>query len=514
MSEVLEHDGKDTLPVPNNEDKVKKYQAYRDALFAALNRLQISPITKSYTETYTDFSKDKFRTYMKNPKNNEENLREMSRFFYRVSNPYRRLIRYFSDIPLFHWTLNPVFDVNNMPDMDKVMKAYAKQLADLNNLVNPDEFRKIIRNVLIDGVYYGFKYEDKNAIFIHRLEPKYCKIVAVEAGCFDFAFDFSYYKTYPELLEWADPYLQSLYRKYEQDTTNNRWQILDGDKTICIKFDPENLKENIPAFSGIFEPLIDLIDARSLQRVKDEIQNYKLIIQKIPFFDDTKEEDDFKLQVDTAIDYYNRLLAVVPESVGVALSPMETDTIDFVPDDHDDNLVAESMKEVFDDSGTSQMLFNSDKSGSVGLDASIKTDVAYVWGVVESLQRWVNRRLLYNTSKIKFNFEFLRVDIFNKDKAVDRELKLANSGIPNKLRLAATDGMNPLEVLSAQYLENEILELHNKWIPLSTSYTMSGINGDDQTLDDSTDTGGDDSINDGNEQSKDDNKNKDGVGDE
>lgn len=133
------------------------------------------------------------------------------------------------------------------------------------------------------------------------------------------------------------------------------------------------------------------------------------------------------------------------------------------------------MKDVFDDSGISQLLFNSNSSGSTGLEASLKVDSAMVWKLVECVERWIRRYIMYNsTGSTKYFFDILRVDIFNKKAEVDRELSLASSGVPNKLQLAATNGENPFRALSNQYFENKILGLHESWIPLKTSYTMSG----------------------------------------
>lgn len=37
--------------------------------------------------------------------------------------------------------------------------------------------------------------------------------------------------------------------------------------------------------------------------------------------------------------------------------------------------------------------------------------------------------------------------------------------------MAALDGFSPLEVLRMQFLENDVLALHNAWIPLNSSFT-------------------------------------------
>lgn len=92
---------------------------------------------------------------------------------------------------------------------------------------------------------------------------------------------------------------------------------------------------------------------------------------------------------------------------------------------------------------------------------------------MKQIERWVKRYINYRKGQISFNFEILDVHVFNKDAAVERELKLANSGVTNKMKLVATSGMSPYEALSNEIWENQILKLHEKWIPLQTSYTMS-----------------------------------------
>lgn len=490
----------------SNEDRMQKLQELdkkRLEYKATLSKLAIGDLSKKKTISYDNYTKEKYRSYITNPTANEDKIRDMSHFLYRVSMPYRRLIKYFADIPLFYWNLVPQIDISNPPDSDKVIKNYLKMLKLINNLSLPNEGRKIMSTVFKDGIFYGYKYEDKNACFIHQLDPEYCRIVEIEDGCFNFAFDFSFFKTYPTYLEYMDPSFKRLYTNYQNNSTNYRWQLLEPADTICIKWDPEEVNEVTPPFIGIFEALLDLIDARSLQRNKDEIQNYKLIYQKIPYFDQGTEMDDFKLEMDTAVQFYNALSDAVPDQVGVAMSPMDIDSIDFPANDNENDILAASMKSVFDDSGVSQMLFSTAKSGSVGLDGSIKTDVAFAWNVVENIEKWVKRYILYNTKgSTAYHFEIVRSDIFNKDKAVTNELSLANSGVPNKLKLAAMSGVNPYEMLSNQYFENEVLQIYAKWMPLQTSYTMSGdqISGAEDT---SVGAGGTEGINDSTEINKD-----------
>lgn len=480
MANNSENNSKHTIKQKNSKPSVDEYRARLESFDfaqyqAALSKLMLSDIGKKTTKTYTKYTKENYRKYIENIISNESNLRGMSNFLYRASMPYRRFINYLSDIPLFYWNLIPQIDVTGNVSTDKILKNYYKVLQSLNNMSIPNEMRKVLNTTIREGVFYGFVYEDKNSFFIHKLDPDYCKIVELEGGCFNFAFDFSYFAKYPTYLEYWDPIFQTLHKQYEKDSTNFRWQLLPPERTICIKVDSDILDEIVPQLVGIFEALMDLIDARTMQRNKEEIQNYKLIVQKIPYFDNTREMDDFSLDIETALRFYRTLADVVPESVGIALSPMDIETVDFKTDDNSNDLISSSMKTVFGDSGISQLLFNSDKTGSVGVDASIKVDAAMVWKLVESIERWIKRYIGYNSSGTsKYFFEILRVDIFNKDNACTRELSLANSGVPNKLKLAATNGSNPYQTLSSAYFENEILDISNSWKPLQTSYTTSG----------------------------------------
>lgn len=473
MAKKKRNNNQSSMSIEKRKEELRKLDQERYA--AALSKLILSDVSKKVTRTYTQFTKEKYRIYIENPTNYEKELRNMSNFLYRVSMPYRRFINYLSDIPLFYWNLTPQLDFTGTIASDKILKNYYKILQLLENMSIPNEMRKVLNAAIREGVFYGFIYEDKNSFFIQKLDPDYCRIVEIEAGCFNFAFDFSFFTKYPTYLEYMDPYFTTLYNLYQSDRTNYQWQILDGDKTICVKTDPDTTDPTLPLLVGLFESLLDLIDARSMQRNKDEIQNYKLITLKIPTFDSTKEVDDFSVDMETAVKFYNKLADIVPDSVGVALTPLDVGTIDFVPDESNANLITSSMKDVFDDSGISQLLFNSNSSGSTGLEASLKVDSAMVWKLVECVERWIRRYIMYNsTGSTKYFFDILRVDIFNKKAEVDRELSLASSGVPNKLQLAATNGENPFRALSNQYFENEILGLHESWIPLKTSYTMSG----------------------------------------
>lgn len=447
------------------------WEQERAAFFAKMQQLQLRQVGKNVNKSYTQFTKAEYRDYIENPTNNEKNLREMSRFFYRVSTPYWRLIQYYAQIHLFYWTITPQLDFTGNINSNKVLKDYYKVLQFIVNMNLEHEMRKIMTSVFKDGIFYGYVYNTNDSFYIDPFDPEFCQIAGVEDGVYTFAFNFKYYDQHPILLESIDKTLLSQYNKYKNGSAE-QWQLIDPQNSICIKANEESALEILPPLIGIFEDLIDLIDYKSLIRNREEIMNYKLIIQKIPHRNNSGRSDDFEIEMDTAEAFNAQMQNIVPENIGVGLSPMDIETVEFKQDDSDADVLAKAVRTIFDDAGTSLMLFNSDKAGSVGLDASIRTDESLVFALVRQIERWIRRYLKYNF-KQKYDFRFLDATVFNRDKVMERELKLAQSSLPNKLTVMCAAGINPLTTLSSLMFENDVLRLHERFMPLQTSFTQS-----------------------------------------
>ena len=76
-----------------------------------------------------------------------------------------------------------------------------------------------------------------------------------------------------------------------------------------------------------------------------------------------------------------------------------------------------------------------------------------------------------------FKIKLPHVTKFNKDEMVDRLLKNAQFGIGSKMELLAILGYTPAEVDGILMLENDLLKLIEKMLPLQSSHTQSGEEG-------------------------------------
>ena len=119
------------------------------------------------------------------------------------------------------------------------------------------------------------------------------------------------------------------------------------------------------------------------------------------------------------------------------------------------------------------MLF---RSTNAAIRASLITDEQSVFIMLRQIERWLNRKLKFSgNKKYKFKLNMLDVTHQNQDEKIATELKVAQFGIPNKLRLIGTLGLNQSSLEGMQYLE-DILGIPTSWIPLSSSHTSSDAN--------------------------------------
>ena len=115
-------------------------------------------------------------------------------------------------------------------------------------------------------------------MFILPLPTDYCRISGIyQTGDFSFAMDMSYFRSRQELLElWGDPFT-SMYRAYESDTTNGRWQPMPDEYAICMKQRFETWDTVVVPFSGLLNSIINLIDVEDVQAIADKQDIYKMI---------------------------------------------------------------------------------------------------------------------------------------------------------------------------------------------------------------------------------------------
>jgi hypothetical protein len=449
--------------------------------FQALMQREIRNIVKD-DENFkpAKYTKDQIRTFLLNPQKNERQLREISQYLFTYSMHYQRLLSYFASMLTFDYVLTPVLVASDKMSSSKFKKAYESASLYMENFNVKYELGVIVAIMMLDGVFFGYERVNNESFMIQRLPTNFCRVTGKEDNTWTFALDFSYFDKDPLLLENVyPPEFKSMYNKYKSDSTNNKWQELDPSKALCFKFDETSLA-NVPPFTGVFEDAIDLREYKDLYKIKSKVENIKLLLQKIPMKKEPKSEKDFAITLPTVKIFHKGIKDALPEGIMVVSTPMDVTDIDFEKARDKEDKVGNAERNFYSTTGTSQLLGNSDKTGSVGLEASIKSDEGFMFKLLRMFECYFRKRLFTQvTTNAQMRFKVIMPDltIYNRTVKQEEYLKAAQFGGPVSL-VAASMGVQTHDFVALIDFEG-FLGLKDKMVPLVSSHTQTA-----------TDTGG------------------------
>ena len=447
------------------------HRAYASSVRYPLTSLTNTSLTT--TSRFSKYTKEQLTTYLQQAPQYEKQLRDASIYMYTNSMQYYNLINFHALMPVWTYSVSPMkFDRAKFKP-DAVLKQYQKVTEKLQIMNLSHEMDKVMRVCFREDVFYGICYESKDAFSIQKLNPDYCKITSVEDGVLNFAFDFS--QLTEEMLPLYPPQFESMWRAYQGDQ-DLKWQEVPADIGICIKVN-EDLTYPFPPFAPSMPLLYDIEAYRELILDRTQIDIYKLLLLQIPM-----DEKLIPMDMEQALQYYEQILRIVPETIGVVMAPMPLNEVKLDKTGlSDTDEVARSEQHFWSSSGTSPLLFGGDANGSVtALKLSIKANEQIVLAVMRQVERWLNRRIRKISGTIKFKVDILPITNFNQDERAAMYETAASYGLPTKSMYAAATGIELNDISALAYLENEVLDYPGNFIPLSTSYTQSG---DDPTAD-------------------------------
>ena len=374
----------------------------------------------------------------------------------------------------------PPFSLTEKNDKDSILESYQSTLEILEKMNLQYEFLKVYCNCLIQDVFYGVVYFDENSdqktsMFFLPLPADYCRIQGIfPNGNFAFAMDMSYFKRNKELLEiWGEPFT-SMQKEYEK--TGVKYVLCPQEYSVCLKFRAEDTEMILPPFAGLFSALLGLQELEDIQAIASEQEIYKLLVATIPLINGADNPDEFAVNPQLAVDYFNKLVDALPNYTDAVITPIPIDYVSFNNDTvaSDVTKVQNATKTVLNTAGGSQVLNSATINNSSSAEAALKLDTEFaISSLLPQTEMWVNYFIsLYvnNASRVKF-FE---VSTYTAKQFRQELLENASNGLPNKLAIASMSGFSELDTLSLNFLEEEILGLKNKLVPLSTSYTQSG----------------------------------------
>lgn len=440
--------------------------------YYALKRLLLTELAFDglITENhFCGYSKKTIREMSEKPWRYTKNLVQLSEYMYLKSGYYKRLVNYFATMGKYCWTVdvearNAKF--NSVKENELQNKLF-QFISYINELKLEHELSKILMRIFLHDACFGYLVETEFDRYIYYFPPEYCEIKTNIHGMYGYAIrtgSFSGRK-----LALLPPELQELV--ISAKNANLSYTIIPIEKSICIKYH-EHFHYLYPPLFSLISNILDIDDYKDLAKAKTEQEAYRLIWMKIP----TTDEGNLAMGDNVIVPFTNMAKEIVPKTIGVVPSPMEVQAIQFKSDQSERDKVEDATTQLYAEAGVSQSLMAGTSSGSE-LDTSIKVDSGDIFRIYRQIERLVNFQAKLNRKSLfpsyLISFSMLDITVFNEDKAIEREFKLAQASVPNKMRLLAAAGINPAKMLGNMFVENNLLQLSESWTVLKTSATQS-----------------------------------------
>lgn len=455
-----------------NKQHIENYAAAKQAA------KQLRDITKTSTKSINTFSKETLRTYLQSIGSNEKNLRNLSWYLYYRSQTYARLVNFYANMfCLDARSVVPEYDLVKGGDVNKTLKSYQDTLLTLDKMHLQQEFYNIYLTCFVQDVFYGIYITDETGVFIYPIPADYAKISGKYlTGDFAFALDCTYLRSRQELLEYMPEPFETLYREYE--STGQKWQPVPDEFCICLKYRSEDFETILAPLVACFNAFINLADLEDIQAIADEQEIYKLLY--IPLETLGEEVDDWKVDPSLVQDYFKRLQDAIPSYADAAIIPGKLEEISFNSDQATDTTkVSKATETVLNTAGGAEILNGSTISGAEAFRYAQIANTEYaISSLLPQTQAVVNRLISYEVSK-PAKVKFFPISVYTKGQFKKDLLESATYGLPTKLALNALNGFSEMDTLALNFLEEEVLQLSTKLVPLQSTHTQSGNDTDD-----------------------------------
>ena len=392
-------------------------------------------------------------------------------------------------MPLFHYTITQENNLYEDIDQEKALKSYQKVLESFDRFSLKKDMYTALYLAIRDGFYVGFTYDDKQGrTFLMPLDVQYCRIagkneygewvVYFNAAFFDagsnkeFVLGVDGEGTYAT---WAPEFIDG-YNTYKNQGRDYQWFRLPPEKTCVLMVGPDDeFSYPMPHFLPLFVDLLDMLDLQQILQSKTELENYAMIINKIPLIDNgnSGDVDDFAISMEM-VDYFRQLEEqAVPDLVGVITAPFDVEKLTFKDSAvaADTDTLGKSLSALFSNAGLTQTIVSGGNSTSnFAIKLAQLCDQANVWVWVNRLESWLNFYLRENISK-GYILEILRITWYNEDDYIQKYKDAATLGGSALSYLSVVEG-SPYKAINKIRFENA-LGLKEMMIPLQSSYNTS-----------------------------------------
>lgn len=450
-----------------------------------LKELILQDVSRNKTQSFTQYTKSLIKQYLTNPVSYRQQIIGVSRFLWRASALYRKIIMYYATMPMYHYNVAIKTDFTKEPEANKLLKSYESALKRLQKFNFKNEFAVAIALAIRDGVYCGFLYDNQeDGSFLHMLPVEYYKIRGKIDGQWVVAFDMSYFAVgqnsiFVEGINgdtsgcWHECF-QTAWREYKSDR-QKRWFIIPPEYTITLLagLGDDEFEAPLPPLMSVWTSLLDALDFEQMIADREEAYNWFLIMLKVPTFD-SDVVDDFAVSLEIANAYKEALEDIAPPSVGVGLLPgLENSEVSFgkstTADDND--ILQRTYSNIFKQAGVAEHIVSTGSSTSnYTTQMAITNDASYAFLLVSRLesnyQYWIDKNIGDG-----YLFNILRQTHYNNKDYIE-QIRVASTLGGSALYFLEAQGMTPYEAYTQLKFETAI-GIKSMMEPLESSYNRT-----------------------------------------
>ena len=417
---------------------------------------------------------------------NSDAIVALSEKYIATSGIYQRILTYFSTFLTNDVFTTPKKFSGKTINNKKYLENYKRATFFADTTLNPKlNFPKITFQMLAFGAYYGlFMEKSETEIVFKDLPAKFCRsrykthknvnVLEFDLYFFDSITDIAMRDS--ALAEFPKDFSKA-FKEYKAKGTDYRWFTVPVDYGVAFYYNDQYR----PYFISMLPSVANLSEYRSLEKSLDKKELDRIIVQQMPI----DKEGNFILSIDEAAELHRGVVNMLKNNEGTdvitTFAKLEAISLGDKSKTERDNL-EKIERSVYNEAGVSRLLFSSDSAVSV--DASIKNDMAVVLDIEEQYVNWLSYQVnmrFSEPSKYYFEVNLLPISHYNRDKMAEQYLKAAQFGY-SKTLVGIANGIKQSSLMDVIELENDMLIMHDKMIPLQSTHTQPG--------EATTDTGG------------------------
>lgn len=402
-----------------------------------------------------------------------QQLQQLSRNFFYKDSFYKRIIIYYATLLKYVGILIPNPSAGNNLSTPHILKRYNNALDYLDKIGLPELLTRISLRALIDGCYYGILQNvTKNDFAILDLPAEYCRSNFRDFHGNDIIeFNVTYFNSITreeirkQALKLYPKEVSDHYWRWQRSQVKTPWVRIPTAIGICFPF-TDDMR---PLFLDLIPATMDYDDAVEINKERDLEEIRKIIVQKIPFYDDGR----LLFEPPEAEEMHAGAVQMMKGNKNVSVLTTYADVDAIVSNTSSEaatNSLEKNLQNVYANAGVSSQLFA--PTGSQALMTSIRNDIAMMMILGNKYSRFLTFIIntLYSNSNVTFKYTILPISYYDVSDYITDTFKLAQSGYSFLIPSLAL-GITQKDLCNLKTLENDTLDLITKLIPLSSAYT-------------------------------------------